>query len=131
MELHFLKRCVSSLNIFIWAIALCSHAACKSFAGLFVVRLILGICESSITPGFMIVCSMFYTRREYTARVGYLCKDCDQPRLTPFLPYDSSDEWNWCKIQVFSSSQPLINVCSSNCPWFHQFWLLVHTYHRV
>ncbi|KAI0252933.1 major facilitator superfamily domain-containing protein [Lactifluus subvellereus] len=60
-----------SLNIFIWAIALCCHAACKNFAGLFVVRLILGMCEGSITAGFMIVSLMFYTRREHTARVGY------------------------------------------------------------
>ncbi|KAN0129721.1 Major facilitator superfamily domain containing protein [Lactarius tabidus] len=60
-----------SLNIFVWAIALCSHAACKNFAGLFVVRFILGMCEGSITAGFMIVSSMFYTRREQTARVGY------------------------------------------------------------
>ncbi|KAH9993093.1 MFS general substrate transporter [Russula vinacea] len=43
----------------------------QSFTGLLTVRLILGICEGSITAGFMIVSSMFYTRREYTARVGY------------------------------------------------------------
>ncbi|KAF8500319.1 MFS general substrate transporter [Russula emetica] len=60
-----------SLNIFIWGVALCCHAACKSFAGLFVLRLILGMCEGSITAGFLIVSSMFYTRREQTARVGY------------------------------------------------------------
>ncbi|KAF8962206.1 MFS general substrate transporter [Flammula alnicola] len=60
-----------SFNIFIWAIALSTHAACKNFAGLFVVRLILGVCEGSITAGFMIVSSMFYTRREQTLRVGY------------------------------------------------------------
>ncbi|KAJ7806791.1 MFS general substrate transporter [Mycena olivaceomarginata] len=53
-------------NIFMWGVALCSHAACKSFGGLFVVRLILGMCE-----GFMIVSSMFYTRTEQTVRVGY------------------------------------------------------------
>jgi MFS family permease len=60
-----------SLNIFIWGIALCCHAACKNFAGLFAVRFVLGICEGSITAGFLIVSSMFYTRREHTARVGY------------------------------------------------------------
>ena len=64
----------SSLNIFVWAIALCSHAACKNFANLFVVRFILGMCEGSVTAGFMIVSSMFYTRREHTARVGYWCE---------------------------------------------------------
>ncbi|TFK42325.1 major facilitator superfamily domain-containing protein [Crucibulum laeve] len=60
-----------SINIFVWAVALLSHAACKSFGALFAVRFILGICEGAITPGFMIVTSMFYTREEQTKRVGY------------------------------------------------------------
>ncbi|TFK76190.1 MFS general substrate transporter [Pluteus cervinus] len=60
-----------SINIFIWAIALMAHAACKDFGGLFVVRFIMGSCEGAITPGFMIVTSMFYTREEQTKRVGY------------------------------------------------------------
>ncbi|KAJ3731640.1 MFS general substrate transporter [Lentinula guzmanii] len=62
-----------SINIFVWSVALCSHAACKSFGGLFAARFILGICEGSITAGFMIVSSMFYTRKEQTLRVGYWC----------------------------------------------------------
>ncbi|KIJ61693.1 hypothetical protein HYDPIDRAFT_31026 [Hydnomerulius pinastri MD-312] len=60
-----------SINIFVWGIALACHAACKNFAGLFAVRLVLGMCEGSITAGFMIVSSMFYTRNEQTLRVGY------------------------------------------------------------
>ncbi|KAF5365556.1 hypothetical protein D9757_010907 [Collybiopsis confluens] len=60
-----------SFNIFVWSVALCCHAACTNFAGLFVVRLILGACEGSITAGFLIVSSMFYTRNEQTVRVGY------------------------------------------------------------
>ncbi|KAJ7510161.1 major facilitator superfamily domain-containing protein [Mycena galericulata] len=60
-----------SINIFVWAIALMSHAACKSFGALFAVRFILGLCEGAITPGFMIVTSMFYTREEQNKRVGY------------------------------------------------------------
>ncbi|KAH9929350.1 MFS general substrate transporter [Fomitopsis serialis] len=60
-----------SLNIFVWGLALLGHAACKNFTGLFIVRFILGMCEGSITAGFMIVSSMFYTRNEQTLRVGY------------------------------------------------------------
>ncbi|KAG5352344.1 hypothetical protein C0989_002726 [Termitomyces sp. Mn162] len=60
-----------SINIFVWAVALMAHAACKSFGGLFVVRFILGMCEGAITPGFLIVTSMFYTREEQSKRVGY------------------------------------------------------------
>ncbi|KAF7979737.1 hypothetical protein HWV62_41108 [Athelia sp. TMB] len=59
------------LNIFVWGVSLCCHAACTSFGGLFVVRMLLGICEGSITAGFLIVSSMFYTRNEQTLRVGY------------------------------------------------------------
>ena len=43
LELHFLKRYDSSLNIFIWCVASCSHAACKNFTGLFAVRLVFEI----------------------------------------------------------------------------------------
>jgi len=82
----------TSINIFIWSIALLCHAACESFGGLFAVRFILGMCEGAITPGFMIVCatllytsfpatntvspkvtSMFYTRTEQMQRTGYWC----------------------------------------------------------
>lgn len=60
-----------SINILLWSVILCCHAACKSFGTLFAVRFLLGICEGAITPGFMIVTSMFYTREEQTLRVGY------------------------------------------------------------
>jgi len=42
----------------------------KNFAGLFVVRFFLGVCEGSITAGFMIVTSMFYTKTEQAQRVS-------------------------------------------------------------
>ncbi|KLO10428.1 MFS general substrate transporter [Schizopora paradoxa] len=60
-----------SINIFVWSVSLCTHAACKSFGGLFAVRFIMGICEGAITAGFLLVTSMFYTRKEQTVRVGY------------------------------------------------------------
>lgn len=60
-----------SINIFLWAVVLLCHAACKSFGSLFAVRFLLGMCEGAITPGFMIVTSMFYTHAEQTRRVGY------------------------------------------------------------
>ncbi|KAH9950247.1 MFS general substrate transporter [Amylocystis lapponica] len=60
-----------SINIFVWAVALLCSAAAKNFGTLFVCRMFLGICEGAITPGFMLVTSMFYTRQEQTQRVGY------------------------------------------------------------
>ncbi|KAJ7611732.1 MFS general substrate transporter [Roridomyces roridus] len=60
-----------SVNIFVWAVALACHAACTNFGGLFAVRFVLGMCEGSITAGFLLVTAMFYTRTEQTLRVGY------------------------------------------------------------
>lgn len=60
-----------SINIFLWAVVLLCHTACKSFGSLLAVRFLLGMCEGAITPGFMIVTSMFYTHAEQTKRVGY------------------------------------------------------------
>lgn len=75
-----------SLNISVWAVALCAHAACKNFGGLFAVRFVLGVCEGSITAGFMIVSSMFYTRTEQTLRVGYWCRS-----LSYLIPMDDNN----------------------------------------
>ncbi|OCF30880.1 membrane transporter [Kwoniella heveanensis CBS 569] len=58
-------------NIIIWGVVVTCQAACNSFAGLFVCRLIMGICEGTITAGFLIVTSMFYTHIEATRRVGF------------------------------------------------------------
>ncbi|KAJ7851188.1 MFS general substrate transporter [Mycena leptocephala] len=85
---HFPVAKWMSINIFLWSVALCFHAACTSFRGLFTVRLILGMFEgyalviydsvalftdllcSSIIAGFMIISSMYYTRKEQTLRIG-------------------------------------------------------------
>lgn len=60
-----------SFNIFVWSVALLCHAAATNFGGLFACRVFLGICEGAITPGFLLVTSMFYTRQEQSQRVGY------------------------------------------------------------
>ena len=66
-------RSYTSANIFVWSVALLCHSAATNFGGLFACRAFLGICEGAITPGFLIVTSMFYTRQEQSQRVGYWC----------------------------------------------------------
>ncbi|XAO26352.1 hypothetical protein I312_105189 [Cryptococcus bacillisporus CA1280] len=58
-------------NIVIWGAIVCCHAACNNFAGLFVCRFLLGAFEGSITMGFLIVTTMFYTHIEATTRISY------------------------------------------------------------
>jgi hypothetical protein len=91
--------------------ALSSHAACKNFAGLLVARLVLGICEGSITAGFMIVSSMFYTRKEHTSRVGYWYKDRHQP-LSPSFSHSNRFD---CGFISFGSLH-IHRAVSCQCP---------------
>ena len=127
--LCFLTGYISSLNIFIWAIALCCHAGCQNFAALFVVRFILGMCEGSMTAGFLIVSSMFYTREEQTARVGYWCECCDDwLSVIPISLSNSYDEWNWFECRICSASQTLIEVAAQIISGFISFGALhIHT----
>ena len=74
------------------------HAACKNFAGLFVVRVLLGACEGSITAGFLLTSSMFYTRKEQTLRIGYWCEFTfvsERVRAWFLSNITSFDGWNW------------------------------------
>ncbi|KAG8714192.1 hypothetical protein FRC08_012262 [Ceratobasidium sp. 394] len=63
-----------SLNIFIWGLAMALQSTHLSFTGLMVCRFTLGVCEGSITSGFLLVTSMFYTKKEQSSRVGYWSK---------------------------------------------------------
>ncbi|KAI5468041.1 major facilitator superfamily domain-containing protein [Mariannaea sp. PMI_226] len=59
-----------SANTLFWGIVVALTATCYNFAGLLVVRFLLGVAEATITPGFMFLTSTWYTRDEMPARVG-------------------------------------------------------------
>lgn len=52
------------LNIVVWGGILLLHIPCRSFAGLFVVRFLLGVAEACIVPAFLLLLSMFFTYDE-------------------------------------------------------------------
>ncbi|TGO11922.1 hypothetical protein BTUL_0098g00250 [Botrytis tulipae] len=57
-------------DIVIWGIIVASTASCTSYEGLMVARLFTGMVESSISPAFLYVTSMWYTRDEMPSRMG-------------------------------------------------------------
>ncbi|KAI3324524.1 MFS general substrate transporter [Xylariaceae sp. AK1471] len=61
---------VLGLNILIWGILVSATAACQNFAGILVVRTLLGVFEAAITPALMLITNQWYTRRESTPRYG-------------------------------------------------------------
>ncbi|CAN6669765.1 allantoate permease [Trichomonascus vanleenenianus] len=53
-----------SFNIVCWGIVLACHAACTSFTGLLICRILLGFFECACQPIFLILTSMWYKRSE-------------------------------------------------------------------
>ncbi|KAJ9144281.1 Allantoate permease protein (Vitamin H transporter) [Pleurostoma richardsiae] len=56
------------VNITLWGMVLMTTAACSSFGGLATVRFILGMTEATISPGFVAVTGIWWTRQEQAAR---------------------------------------------------------------
>ncbi|KAH6884407.1 major facilitator superfamily domain-containing protein [Thelonectria olida] len=55
-----------------WGIVATLTGVVQSYGGLIACRLILGALEGGLFPGLTIYLTMFYTKREYALRIGYL-----------------------------------------------------------
>ncbi|KAK3116194.1 Allantoate permease [Teratosphaeriaceae sp. CCFEE 6253] len=60
----------SAACIIAWGAVLACFAAVENFAGAVAVRFMLGVCEAAVTPGFALITSQWYTRKEQGARTG-------------------------------------------------------------
>ena len=60
----------SALNIIAWGITLTCFAAVRSFAEAATNRFFLGVFEATVTPGFALFTSQWYTKREQGTRTG-------------------------------------------------------------
>ncbi|KAH8895497.1 MFS general substrate transporter [Thozetella sp. PMI_491] len=60
-----------SILILLWGIVLTLHAVASSYASLMVLRTLLGVFESGISPGFSLITGMWYTPREHVSRHSF------------------------------------------------------------
>lgn len=60
----------SAFNIIMWGAVLASFAGVKNFSGAVAVRFFLGVFESAVTPGFALLTSQWYTKKEQGTRTG-------------------------------------------------------------
>ncbi|KAJ4352676.1 hypothetical protein N0V95_004060 [Ascochyta clinopodiicola] len=57
-----------------WGVILMTTPACHNFAGMAANRFLLGLLESTVNPGFVLIMSMWYTSAEQPLRLGaYYC----------------------------------------------------------
>ncbi|OJD17252.1 hypothetical protein AJ78_02634 [Emergomyces pasteurianus Ep9510] len=59
-----------SMNTFFWGATVGLTAACTNFGGLMSLRFLLGMAEATISPAFVYITSMWWTREEIPARCG-------------------------------------------------------------
>jgi MFS family permease len=59
-----------SFNIVAWGIILTCTCAAKNYAGLLVLRFMLGMFEATITPAFVLITAIWYKRDEQAKRMG-------------------------------------------------------------
>ncbi|PQE31496.1 dal5-allantoate and ureidosuccinate permease protein [Rutstroemia sp. NJR-2017a WRK4] len=59
-----------SVSIIVWAVILGCHGAGESFAGLCVLRILLGMAESTVSPGFSLLTGIWYKPSEHAWRHG-------------------------------------------------------------
>ncbi|KAK0468298.1 MFS general substrate transporter [Desarmillaria tabescens] len=59
------------VNIVVWGAVLMLHAVGTSFPAFFVLRIILGMCESCVAPILILVISMFYKKDEQATRISW------------------------------------------------------------
>ncbi|KAJ5155280.1 transporter [Penicillium capsulatum] len=60
----------SAACILIWGLTLCCFAATHNFAGAVAIRIFLGVFEAAVTPGFALLTSQWYTKKEQGSRVN-------------------------------------------------------------
>lgn len=60
----------SGIFIILWGFVLCMSSVPKTYAGFIVVRTILGILESAVTPAFILLTSQWYKREEQLLRTS-------------------------------------------------------------
>lgn len=61
---HFPLAKVTAAFIILWGMILCLHSACKTYAAIVALRVILGILESAVTPAMVIITGQWYKKEE-------------------------------------------------------------------
>ncbi|GAA5822235.1 hypothetical protein JCM11251_006271 [Rhodosporidiobolus azoricus] len=59
-----------SVLILVWGLTAILTVVCHSYEGIVVQRVFLGVLESSVSPGFVMMTNMWYKRSEQAARLG-------------------------------------------------------------
>ena len=57
---------------FFWGVCEMCFAASQDFAGIGTSRFFLGFCEGAVSPGFVVITSNWYKRKEHPIRIAWV-----------------------------------------------------------
>jgi len=111
---------VLAFCIIAWGIVVACHAACHTYASLMIVRTLLGIFESSLSPGLITISSMWYNKSENLERTGLWVATAGLSVIIGGLlsfgfQFVTSDFQSW---QIFFLVMGLITVLFGVFTWF-------------
>ncbi|KAK2744520.1 allantoate permease [Colletotrichum kahawae] len=112
-----------SVNVFCWGVVIACSAAAKNFAGLMVVRFLLGVFESCVQPAFIIMSVAFYTKREQSILTSlWYCMTGVQLMVGGLIAYGAS-HYNGHDIKSWQLLFLVLGVAT--CVWgaFIGWWL--------
>lgn len=68
------------INVMLWGVVLASMAACTSYAGLMICRVLLGIFEAPVAPILVLIVAMWYRKEEQAKKISffYVCNSLTQ-----------------------------------------------------
>ncbi|KAF3022430.1 hypothetical protein E8E14_007202 [Neopestalotiopsis sp. 37M] len=99
---HFPIAKLLSISFIIWAVVLACHGAASGFASLLVLRILLGMLESTISPGLSLMTAIWYKRSEHALRHGiWFAGNCIASIFGGVLTYgighinSSIESWRW------------------------------------
>ncbi|KIX95093.1 uncharacterized protein Z520_09009 [Fonsecaea multimorphosa CBS 102226] len=62
---------VLGVNVVLWGICLALNCVCKNYASLVTLRVLLGVFEACVSPAMILICTMWYKRKEQPLRIGF------------------------------------------------------------
>ncbi|KAL7411516.1 CNF01220-like protein [Mrakia frigida] len=81
-----------SICVTLWGMMVMLLAACKNWAGLMVVRALLGVFEATVTPGFILIVASWYKTDEMTTRsLGYYAMNTTFAAIFGLIIYGLAD----------------------------------------
>jgi MFS family permease len=94
------------------------HAACSNFAGLFVVRFLLGTAEACVVPSFLLILSMFFTYDEQAVLMPCMWAIGNSSPITSgllsygvlFIKTGSFAPWKWFMSMYTSATNGVLEV---------------------